>query len=81
MPELDAMVEMAIGIDGCYGARVSGAGSGVSIYSFVYTSQVEIFSNTLIEQASSRLNLTPQVFACKPSRSVRMQSITDQTVI
>jgi galactokinase len=46
-PHVDALVEVASAIDGCYGARIMGAGFGGSILALVDRSQTESFAASI----------------------------------
>jgi galactokinase len=46
-PHVDALVEVAWAIDGCYGARIMGAGFGGSILALVNRSQAESFAASI----------------------------------
>ncbi len=43
-PELDAMVDAAVGVDGCYGARLTGAGFGGCVAALVHPAAQATFS-------------------------------------
>jgi len=73
IPELDALVEIASNLDGCYGARLTGAGFGGCTVNLVESSQAEEFIRQLIESYRIRCGLIAKVFACKPSRSVYIE--------
>ena len=75
IPELDALVKIASNLDGCYGARLTGAGFGGCTVNLVESSQAEEFIRQLIESYRIRCGLTAKVFACKPSRSVYIEKI------
>ena len=46
-PHVDALVEVASGIAGCYGARIMGAGFGGSVLALVERSQTETFAASI----------------------------------
>ncbi|MDO9546239.1 MAG: galactokinase [Pelolinea sp.] len=75
LPELDALVNIAIQIDGCYGARLTGAGFGGCTVNFVEWDQVENFSNTLIDMYANEYGMTTSTYICSPSRSVHIEQI------
>jgi galactokinase len=75
LPELDALVNSAMQIDGCYGARLTGAGFGGCTVNFVKKDQVEVFSNTLKATFEKDFGLTVKVYACSASRSVSIERI------
>jgi galactokinase len=47
-PHVDALVEVAWSADGCYGARIMGAGFGGSILALVERSKIESFAKAMI---------------------------------
>lgn len=67
-PELDAMVEIAQSLDGCLGARLTGAGFGGCTVNLVLREQVEEFSRSLAKKYKAKTNLEPEVYACRASR-------------
>jgi galactokinase len=46
-PAVDAIVERAWSLDGCYGARIMGAGFGGSILALVDREQVQSFTSNI----------------------------------
>jgi galactokinase len=75
LPELDALVNSAMQIDGCYGARLTGAGFGGCTVNFVRKDQVESFSNTLKAMFEKEFGLKAKVYGCNASRSVSIKHI------
>lgn len=72
-PELDLMVSLANNIDGCYGSRLTGAGFGGCIVSFVNSESVKKFVNEL---DSTYLKITGkeiETYVCKASEGVTVQ--------
>lgn len=49
-PELDAMVEAANSVEGCYGARLTGAGFGGCAVALVHPSACEVFEREVVAQ-------------------------------
>ncbi|MGE5573248.1 MAG: galactokinase [Bacteroidota bacterium] len=69
-PELDAMVEVALGIPGVAGARMTGAGFGGCTVNLVHEDAVDEFQRTVLARYMSkvnpsRLSLEPQVYVCR----------------
>ena len=69
-PELDALVETAMGIEGCYGSRLTGAGFGGCTVSLVDKEKAENFSCELSEKYSLKTGRMTEVYICQPSRGV-----------
>ena len=68
IPELNILVEEAMLIEGCYGARLTGAGFGGCTVSLVKASQVNEFIPKLIYMYNQRTGLKAAVFATHASR-------------
>jgi len=66
-PELDAMTRIAQTLDGCYGARLTGAGFGGCTVNLVEKSFAENFSSALAKQYEAETGLAPQVYISHPS--------------
>jgi galactokinase len=65
--ELDLMVALAQGVEGVYGARMTGGGFGGSTVNLVDTRQVEAFKQT-VSQAYQRItNLKPEIYVSEPA--------------
>ncbi len=63
-PELDAMVEIAQSLAGCYGARLTGAGFGGCTVNLVDLAKVEVFTRQLGERYSASTNLHAEIYVC-----------------
>jgi len=68
LPEIDALVEIARGLPGCYGARLTGAGFGGCTVNLVQTRHVDRFIAALQSDYHVKTGREPQVFACKASK-------------
>lgn len=66
-PELNAMVEVACETEGCYGARLMGAGFGGCALAAVEAGQVEDFSAAVVRGYHQRTGLPGRTFATSPS--------------
>jgi galactokinase len=66
--ELDFLVDSAVGIDGVFGARMTGGGFGGCTVNLVAAQQVKRFERQIAESYRMRFGMEPQVFRCKPSR-------------
>ena len=66
-PELDFLVDTAIGIDGVLGARMTGGGFGGCTVNLLREGAGERFRATITHAYHERFGITPQVFDCRPS--------------
>ena len=60
-PELDAMVEIAVGVPGVIGARMTGAGFGGCTVNLVRPEAVAALADAVREQYPARTGLTPMI--------------------
>ena len=61
-PELDALVEIALGTPGVIGARLTGAGFGGCTINLVHDGAVDALRERVIREYPGRTGLTPRVF-------------------
>jgi len=61
-PELDIMVNTAQSLDGCYGARLTGAGFGGCTVNLVARRQAETFSERLARGYQSETRYQPEIY-------------------
>ena len=66
-PELDAMVRIAQTLDGCYGARLTGAGFGGCTVNLVGREQVNRFARALATGYESETGYHPEIYISHPS--------------
>lgn len=71
-PELDAMVSIAQSLDGCIGARLTGAGFGGCTVNLVESGKTVEFTNKLASLYKKATGLTPAVYLTKPSRGAEV---------
>jgi galactokinase len=69
-PELDAMVEMALEVEGVFGARMTGAGFGGCTVNLVRADAVERFAETVGERYHRAIGRLPQIFTFVPGPGV-----------
>jgi len=62
--ELDAMVEIALGIEGVIGARMTGAGFGGCTVNLVYESAIETFTQAIETQYPQKTDIQPEIYVC-----------------
>lgn len=66
-PELDTMVRIAQSIEGCYGARLTGAGFGGCTVNIVVREQVNAFAKVLASGYESETGYSPEIYISYPS--------------
>jgi galactokinase len=69
-PELDALVELTRGLEGCIGARLTGAGFGGCTINLVEAEQVQAFIDGLKAGYLERTSRHAQVYLCRASQGV-----------
>jgi galactokinase len=67
-PELDFLVDTAVGIDGVLGARMTGGGFGGCTVNLFRRGAGERFRDEIAQAYQERFGLTPQIFECRPSQ-------------
>ena len=70
IPELDTLVEAAVEVDGCYGARLTGAGFGGCIIALAAEDAVDDVDAHLGAVYESRFGKRPIVYVTHPSDGV-----------
>jgi galactokinase len=66
-PELDAMVSAAQSLEGCYGARLTGAGFGGCAVALVANDSAESFKTELAKRYEAATGIKPEIYVCKAS--------------
>jgi galactokinase len=64
-PELDVMVQIAHGLNGCYGARLTGAGFGGCTVNLVARNEAESFARALAYRYGRETDKEPKVYICR----------------
>jgi galactokinase len=67
-PELDFLVDTAVGIDGVLGARMTGGGFGGCTVNLLQRGAGERFRSEIARAYQERVGLIPQMFDCRPSQ-------------
>ncbi|HMD79854.1 MAG TPA: galactokinase [Anaerolineales bacterium] len=71
-PELDVMVRIAQSLDGCYGARLTGAGFGGCTVNLVALEKAREFAQTLAEGYQSEAGYQPEIYITRASRGAEL---------
>jgi galactokinase len=66
-PELDVMARVAQSLEGCYGARLTGAGFGGCTVNLVAREQAGAFAQSLAAGYESATGLHPEIYVCQAS--------------
>jgi len=72
LAELDGLVEAALSIAGCHGARLTGAGFGGCTVNLVEKDAAGAFSQELQRQYRQKFGRQAQVYVCQPSRGTHL---------
>lgn len=70
--ELDAMTAIARGIQGCYGARMTGAGFGGCTINLVLKENAPAFSKTLMEAYQAQTGIAGEMIVSRPGNGARI---------
>jgi galactokinase len=73
-PELDIMARIAQLLDGCYGARLTGAGFGGCTVNLVVSAQAERFSALLAQGYESETGYPPEIYITHASNGAELVS-------
>ena len=65
--ELDVMVNAAQSLEGCYGARLTGAGFGGCAVALVAASCADDFKRELAKRYEAATGITPEIYVCRAS--------------
>jgi len=74
-PELDALVEIASGLSGCFGARLTGAGFGGCTVNLVAADKADDFIRKLKEGYFQKTHRKAEVYLCQASRGAYTENI------
>ncbi len=69
--ELDTLVDLAMGVDGVYGSRMTGGGFGGCTVTLVRADAVDRLTDTLMSQYPRRHDREPTCFASRPADGAR----------
>lgn len=65
--EIDFLVDTALSLEGCYGARLTGGGFGGCTVNLVETAHVDNFVKRIAAAYRKRYAIDPEVYTCKAS--------------
>jgi galactokinase len=71
-PELDLLVELALGLPACHGARLTGAGFGGSTVNLVELAAVDAFSASVAAGYRNRTGRRAEIYVFEPSAGARV---------
>jgi galactokinase len=71
-PELDVMVRVAQSLDGCYGARLTGAGFGGCTVNLVARDQADEFAASLAKGYEAETGLKPEIYITRASNGAEL---------
>jgi galactokinase len=71
-PELDVMTRIAQSLEGCYGARLTGAGFGGCTVNLVARERAEEFSQSLARQYHSEVGYEPEIYITRASNGAEL---------
>jgi len=71
-PELDVMVHVAQSLEGCYGARLTGAGFGGCTVNLVRRAEAEPFAKALANGYESETELRPEIYVTRASNGAEL---------
>jgi galactokinase len=69
--ELDLMVELASGIDGVYGSRMTGGGFGGCTINLVRSENVDAFQSRISQDYQGIIGQRPEIYVCVAADGVR----------
>jgi galactokinase len=75
--ELDAIVDAALSVEGCFGARMTGAGFGGCAVALLADGASNSFAERIAERYQRATNLTPMVYLCAPSTGASVLPVSD----
>jgi galactokinase len=70
-PEIDFLVDTAVAIDGCIGAKLTGGGWGGCTVNLVHAGAVDAFAAELAARYQDRHNKDAHIYACRVSAGAR----------
>jgi galactokinase len=74
VPELDRLVEIAVRLPGCWGARLTGAGFGGCTVNLVEETQADSFIESLKSGYAQSTGRKAQVYLCHASQGAHIEN-------
>ncbi len=74
-PEIDLLADMAAGLRGCIGAKMTGGGWGGCTINLVYADAVDEFCRTLAADYKERTGTVASVYACRAAQGAHAVSL------
>jgi len=74
-PELDALVDSAIALPGCYGARLTGAGFGGCTVNLVDSECAQDFAKQLEKSYLQKTGQKAQIYICQAARGAYAEPV------
>jgi galactokinase len=71
-PELDVMTRIAQSLDGCYGARLTGAGFGGCTVNLVARKQAKMFSELLTKGYQAEMGYQPEIYITRAANGAEL---------
>jgi len=71
--ELDAMVESAEGLPGCYGGRMTGGGFGGCTINLVASEHAEAVRESIAEGYRKRTGISPEIYVCSSADGAHVE--------
>jgi galactokinase len=71
--ELDVMVEVAAGLPGYHGGRMTGGGFGGCTVNLVASPQAEIFRGEIAERYRRQTGISPDIYICSPANGAHVE--------
>jgi galactokinase len=72
--ELDIMIEVAEGLPGYYGGRMTGGGFGGSTINFVEGADADVFADQISDRYHKATGIRPSVYICSAADGARVES-------
>jgi galactokinase len=72
-PELDVMVEVAEGVPGYYGGRMTGGGFGGCTINLVELDQAQAFAGQVSSRYQQAVGIKPAVYICSAAEGARIE--------
>ena len=75
--ELDIMVDLACGVEGVHGSRMTGGGFGGCTVSLVDAAHAKEFASTVAAGYFKETGVTPEIYACTASEGASKETAAE----